>query len=54
MKIIICETSLQDVQRLTALARATDDAVIRADYYRLAERCREHIKDGLSCLPRRH
>ncbi|MGM4919651.1 hypothetical protein [Tardiphaga sp. 813_E8_N1_3] len=50
MKLIICETSLQELQRLTALARATNDVVIRADYYRLAERCREHIKDGLAPL----
>ena len=48
MKIIICETTLREMQRFTALARATDDVVLRADYYRLAERCRSHIKDGLS------
>ena len=47
MKIIICETTLHDLQRFTALARATDDVVLRADYYRLAQHCRQHIKDAL-------
>jgi hypothetical protein len=41
MKIIICETTLQAMQRLTALARATDDVVQRADFYRQAELFRE-------------
>jgi hypothetical protein len=48
MKIIISETPLQELQRFTALARATDDVIIRTEYYRLAERCRDHIKDRLS------
>lgn len=51
MKIIICETTLREMQRLTALARATDDVVLRADLYRRAESCRAHLKDTAPNLP---
>jgi hypothetical protein len=47
MKTSIFEPTLRDLQRMTALARATEDAVIRADYYRLAERCREYLREPL-------
>jgi hypothetical protein len=50
MKIMIADTTLQDMQRFTALARVTDDAVLRADYHRRAECCRDHAKDGPSTL----
>ncbi|MGM4921254.1 hypothetical protein [Tardiphaga sp. 813_E8_N1_3] len=46
MKIKIRETPVQEMQRLTALARETQDSVTRADYYREAERCRSEIKEN--------
>ncbi|MEZ0218883.1 MAG: hypothetical protein ACAH22_01170 [Tardiphaga sp.] len=46
MKIKIRETPVQEMQRLTALARETQDSVARADYYREAERCRSEIKEN--------
>lgn len=38
------EKTLREVQRLTKLARATDDCILRADYYRLAQQSREQAR----------
>jgi hypothetical protein len=46
MKIENCEKALRDVRRFTCLARSTDDGAMRADYYRLAESCRDRAKDA--------
>jgi hypothetical protein len=42
MKIANNEKTLREVRRLTQLARETDDGILRADYYRLAQQSREH------------
>jgi hypothetical protein len=44
MTIANDEKALREMQRLTKLARATDDCVLRADYYRLAQQSREQVR----------
>lgn len=46
MTVVNDEKTLLEVQRLTALARVTDDGASRANYYRLAQRLRDRCDAG--------